>query len=353
MAKSQRPSFGDRSNEWKETVVARLLAEIDKADCGAVAIGLDMAAQEQKWGLSLITLDKTCSAGALQLLLPHRAAIEGFSRHCPMKPSTDYLQGILAGLLERNIPTALAVDVPLGWPASHSQFTKNWAAISGSHADVIPARDDFEYRKTDLSLRVELRKHDPGASLFAVGADKIASAAFVWARVRTHLSDLITACDVGFGSKPPDTIVLFETYPAAFVRLNYPEWIEYKTGENSGKRSDTNRSAKELRNGLEERLLDDYHLDVAKCRPHLDLACDSPPSDAFDGVLSALCAWDYLKFRSSGLPPVTMSTPQQLIDHEIDQNTRELIEKEGWILTRMPKSPVLGARTQKEAIDGT
>ena len=353
MAKNRDAGFKIESQKWKDSFVTRVLADIDQAKCSQVAIGLDMAAQEDNWGLALITLDDTCSSGALKLLLPHRATIEPFSAHCPMKPSTEYLQGLLAGLHERKIPTALAVDVPMGWPVSHAEFTKTWSALSGSHAESIPARDDFEYRKTDIILRGELRKKDPGASLFAVGADKIASAAFNWAKVRAYLSDLITGCDVGFGSKTTDPIVLFETYPTAFLRLNYPEWIEYKTGEKSTKRSSTNRSAEELRYGLVEKLLDDYQLDVTACRTHLDLACSSPRSDAFDGFLSALCAWDYLKIRSTGSPLSTMSTPQQLIENEIDQETREVIESEGWILIRMPTSPVLGTQTQKEVVNGS
>jgi len=346
MAKNRNAGFKSESQRWKDSLVARVLADIDRAKCSEVAIGLDMAAQEDFWGLALITLDESCSSGALKLLLPHRATIEPFSEHCPMKPSTECLQGILAGLHERKIPTAMAVDVPMGWPVPHADFTKTWSALSGSDAGSIPGRDHFEYRKTDLFLRVELQKKDSGASLFAVGADKIASAAFEWAKVRAQLSDLITSCDVGFGSKTTDPIVLFETYPAAFLRLNYPEWIKYKTGEKSNKRSNASLTAEKLRNGVRDKkvmrnelvkkLLDDYQLDVTTCRAHLDLACSSPRSDAFDGFLSALCAWDYLRFRKSGDSLFTMSIPKMLLSEPVNDATRQIIEKEGWILTRLP-----------------
>jgi hypothetical protein len=125
MARRRAPSFEECSCEWQENLIVRVFEAIDRGPCGAAAIGLDMAAHEDNWGLCLLTLDTDYRQGILLLLLPHRATLEGFSRHCPVKPSLTYLQDLLSGLRERKIATAFAVDVPLGWPELHGDFTND------------------------------------------------------------------------------------------------------------------------------------------------------------------------------------------------------------------------------------
>ncbi|MEZ6096897.1 MAG: DUF429 domain-containing protein [Pirellulaceae bacterium] len=334
MARRKKPSFEDSSRECQENLIVRIFEVIDQGPCGAAAIGLDMAAQEDNWGLCLLTLDADYRQGVLQLLLPHRAKLEGFSRHCPIKPSLTNLQDLLAGLRERKITTAFAVDVPLGWPELHGDFTNDWSAMTGAKTE-LPSRDDFEYRMTDLLMKERL-----GANLFAVGADKIASAAFQWAKARTELGSLIDTCDVGFGVSGDPLVTLFETYPAAFVRLNYGEWIKYKTADNTNETDESQTATELLRKPLLDRLLQDYAIDTSRCEAHVQLSCTSPRSDAFDGLLSALTAWDYLQWRRHADKSCTTTTPEAILGRKPNVQEIKQIETEGWILTRTTPLPI-------------
>ena len=179
-----------------------------------------------------------------------------------------------------------------------------------------------------------------GANLFAVGADKIASAAFQWANARTQLDGLIDACDVGFGVSGDPLVTLFETYPAAFVRLNYSEWIKYKTADNTIETDESQPATDLLRKPLLDRMLQDYAIDTSRCDDHLHLACTSPRSDAFDGFLSALTAWDYLRWRRYGVASHETTNPESLLGRTPNDDEIQRIQTEGWILTRM--SPMAG-----------
>lgn len=336
MAKSKKPSFEECSHDWQENLIVRVFEAIDQRQCAAAAIGLDMAAQEDDWGLCLLTLDADYRQGALRLLLPHRATIDGFSRHCPIKPSLTYLRDLLTGLRGRNITTALAVDAPLGWPELHGDFTNDWSAMTGATTE-LPSRDDFEYRLTDLHMKERL-----GANLFAVGADKIASAAFQWAKARTELGGLIDGCDVGFGVSGAQLVTLFETYPAAFVRLIYGEWIKYKAVDDTSEANESQPATVLLRKPLLDRILQDYAIDTSRCEVHLHLSCTSPRSDAFDGFLSALTAWDYLRWRRYGVASHETTSPRLLLGCSPDDEQENRIKRERWILTRMSQVETLG-----------
>ena len=180
-----------------------------------------------------------------------------------------------------------------------------------------------------------MRQYDSSASLFAVGADKIASAAFEWAKVRANISEIIGDCDLGLVNTSQCSVVLIETYPAGFVRLNYPDNIGYKTGDTSSNRTDFLMSAEEIRCRLVNKLLADYQLDVENCRTHIEQACSSPRSDAYDGFLSALTAWDYLRWRKYGSRSHSTTTPEMLLGHTPSTEQVEQIQTEGWILVRM------------------
>ncbi len=326
--------FTQAADEVKASLVSNLLKRLIQSKPSAVALGIDLAAKEDNWGLSLISLDESFSAGTLELLLPHRAEVPNFKKQCPIKPSSSILREILTGLRAIKVPTALAVDIPIGWPQNHGPFATRWSAESGLGNEELPSRNEFEYRQTDILLREKLK-----SSLFAIGADKIASAAFEWARVRMALSDLIDATDVGFGTNPDTAVVMFETYPAAFVRFNYSNWIEYKTGEASDNQNCDPKSSEDVRFELIEQLVVDYDLNLKPSKASLNLACTTPRSDAFDGLLCALCAWDYLCFRKDRKRPgidSQMSTPEALMNEPVDADTRARISKEGWIMTRMP-----------------
>ncbi len=338
MAKSKKPSFKDCSRDWQDSLIKRMFEKLDLEDCAAAAIGFDMAAKEDNWGLCVLTVDIKYENGKLQLLLPHHATVERYPKQFPIKPTLAHLRDLLAGLRERKIWTVLAVDVPLGWPGSHGDFTNDWSAMNGATTE-LPTRDEFEYRLADLRLKERL-----GANLFAVGADKIASAAFQWANVRTGLGSLIDACDVGFGTNGDPLITLFETYPAAFVRLNCPNWVKYKSGEKKSKKCPDPQSSAKLRCQLVDQISQDYSLDSSRCQSQLDQACLASRSDAFDGFLSALSAWDYLRWRRDGTESHTTTTPEALFGNPPTDKMRKRIEAEGWILTRMsPLKQIKGA----------
>jgi hypothetical protein len=332
MAKNKKPSFKDCPNNWRGTVIKQLFEKIELEQCAAAAIGLDMAAQQESWGLSLITIDKSYTKGNLHLIHPHHTAIEGSADHFAVAPSISYLRDMLSGLRSRNIITALAVDVPLGWPTWHGKFTNEWSATAAT-TETILGRDSFERRTTDLKLKGELK-----SNLLAVGADKIASAAYAWAIHRVQLADLIDGCDVGFGIKDAPLVTLFETYPAGYVRLNYRDSVKYKSGEKRSKKRPSPRSTASLRYALLDQIQKDYALCISRCESQIHQACSVSESDAFDGFLSALTAWDYLRWQKYGNESHATTIPKSLLEHEPTDDEIERIQTEGWILIR--KSPL-------------
>ena len=194
-------------------------------------------------------------------------------------------------------------------------------------------------RLIDIKLRELLRMTDRSASVFSVGADKIASAAFMFAHFRAGMSSGTLISDFGIGSVSSNAVRLFETYPAAYVRLNYPDFIQYKSGTGSDKQKDN--SAGKIRRAFIKKLRCNYSLVVeGRLQNHINQACSSSRSDAFDGLLSALSAWDYLRWRTSGDKFFEMTTPEQLLCRKLDSGVAadaeiiKQIETEGWILVR-------------------
>jgi hypothetical protein len=321
--------------------VRAIVAELTNGPTQAIAIGLDMAADERNWGLALLALRNNCSEAQLVSLDPHHAIVDGRRAPFRIRSSRQRLASFLEAFQAKQIPIALAVDVPFGWPRPHAAFTQAWSAESGCAPGLIPQRNDFEYRLTDLCLRTELRRSHPGAALFAVGADKIASAAFEWARVRSQLAGLDIACDFGLGDVHQSKTVMFETYPAAFVRFNYPGFIQYKSGTKSTRST-------EVRSNLLKQLLTDYPLVYPEHGGFLQQACAASRSDPFDGFLCALSAWDYLRWKGSGEKGVIMTTPARLLQPTPTPQQIATIKVEGWILVRMPpigsEAPALATR---------
>lgn len=335
MAKNKKPSSKDCPNDWRSRTITQLFEMVDQEPCGFAAVGLDMAAQDDNWGLSLITLDKSCVKGNLHLILPHFTAIEESAEHFVVPPSLPYLQDILAGLRSRNITTALAVDIPLGWPAWHGKFTNLWSATSATTEPLL-CRDEFERRITDHKFRKKT-----AANPLAVGADKIASAAYAWALHRVQLAELIDVCDVGFGIEGKPIVTLFETYPAGYVRLNYGNFVKYKSGEKKSRKCPLPRSTASIRYALLDQVQKDYSLRLTGCESQINQACSVSASDAFDGFLSALTAWDYLRWRRYGVASHETTTPGSLLGCIPDAEQESRIRREGWILTRMSQFETL------------
>jgi hypothetical protein len=328
MAKEKKTSSKGCPTDWQRKTIKELFEKVEKESCGFAAVGLDMAAQEDKWGLSLITLDKSCTKGNLHLILPHFTAIAGSAEHFVVSPSLSYLKALLSELRSRKITTALAVDIPLGWPAWHGKFTNSWSATSRTSQQLL-SRDEFERRITDHKLKEKTK-----ANLLAVGADKIASAAYAWAMHRVKLTELIDVCDVGVKVDGESLVTLFETYPAGYVRLNYGDFVKYKSGEKKTKKCPSPRSTASIRYALFDQLQKDYSLRLNGCESQINQACSVCASDAFDGFLSALTAWDYLRWRKYGVESHETTTPESLLERELTDEDIELINLEGWILIR-------------------
>ncbi|MEY4565324.1 MAG: hypothetical protein RLY14_294 [Planctomycetota bacterium] len=330
MAEKEKVKLKVCPDNWHDVVIETLFQAIKTERCFAAAIGLDMAAQQNNWGLSLITIDESYTKGHLRLLLPHLNSNDAPPEEFAVAPSYTYLKEILTRLRSLEIVTALAVDIPLGWPIWHGKFTDGWTAKAMAAPPAqLSKRDVFERRITDIELRKKIK-----SVLLAVGADKIGSAAYEWALCRDKLGMLIDACDVGFGLDGKPKVTLFETYPAGFVRLNFPEYVKYKSGERKTKKCPNPRSAKNIRRKLLNKVRQIYNFSDSGCESHIDQACKDSKSDAFDGFLSALTAWDYLRWQKYGDDSHATTTPKSLLRRNPTTDEINTIEKEGWILIR-------------------
>ena len=227
--KNKKSPFADVANDFEAALLTGVLPDIASRGAGFVAVGIDMAAQEGNWGLSVIVIDRELNGGSLRLLLPHRFDLDGFKKRHPIKPSAAFIAQLVNGLSDQQIPFAVAVDVPFGWPQEHLSFLEDSsAAPSPGKVIAIPSRYCFEYRLCDRAMMGLLKREGRSAAVLAVGADKIASAAFQWASQRLVMPGF-ERVDLGYEPQMMCRGVYFETYPSAFVRLNYPSFASYKT----------------------------------------------------------------------------------------------------------------------------
>jgi hypothetical protein len=136
--------------------------------------------------------------------------------------------------------------------------------------------------------------------------------------------------------------VFFETYPSAFVRLNYPQYANYKKLKEPGEESTPNESRKDqesrsrARVGLRDTLVKGYRIDITDCASSLSTACLTPASDAFDGFLSAIGAWDYLKWRAQQDGAPRMFSPKEILGAHGAAKEQVRLTKEGWCIVRLP-----------------
>ncbi len=233
-----RPLFDEVAKTVERGLREQALPGI--ASCGDTyaAVGIDMATQDSHWGLSVITMGDDMKCGTVRLILPYQAKVEGFDRRRKLEPARHILFELLLKLSANNFITAVAVDVPFGWPEYHWTFLQTWSALMACKPESTSplVLDKFKYRLCDRTLMACLGNHN---NIFAVGADKISSSAFEWASIRCS-DDWKTNWQVDLGlsddrKASKGDVVFFETYPSAFVRLNYPEWTGYKTGNDLSK----------------------------------------------------------------------------------------------------------------------
>jgi hypothetical protein len=177
--KRRKPLFTEIARDFEERLLGNLLPVIESSGHSFMAVGIDMAAQEDNWGFSIISINKTLNCGSLRLLLPHHFELDGFKKKHKIKPSSRVIAGLIEGLKKQSVRIAIAVDVPFGWPQEHSLFLQEWCAVPvPGYSASFPPRDCFEYRLCDREMRRLLESEGRSPVVLAVGADKIASAAF-------------------------------------------------------------------------------------------------------------------------------------------------------------------------------
>lgn len=340
----RKPLFPEAAKEFEGLVLTSVLPSIKSSGAKYVAVGIDMAAQEGNWGVSIITIDAKLRRGTLRLLLPHRFDLEGFKKKHPIKPSGAFIAQLVSGLAEHQITAAVAVDVPFGWPQEHWSFLEDLSAAPAPGKTFSPPpKCCFEYRLCDRAMMELLKREGRSAAVLAVGADKIASAAFQWATQRIGLPG-IDRVDVGYESQMVGWGVYFETYPSAFVRLNYPSFAGYKTlkeAKTEVEPANDHSIERHARHDLLDAIREEYQIDTAQCASAVEAACATSASDAFDGFLSAITAWDYLKWRTQPPGTIRMSSPTELLGPHKAATEKARIEKEGWFLVRLPMTVVV------------
>jgi hypothetical protein len=340
-SRGKKPRFTDAVREFEETLLNSVLPGITSDGAKYVAVGIDMAAQEGNWGISVLAIDAGLSSGSLRLLPPHRFDVGGFKKKHPIKPCGAFIARLVSGLADHRITAAVAVDVPFGWPEEHTTFLEKWSATPApGEAISPPPRCCFEYRLCDRSMMRLLKQEGRVATVLAVGPDKIASAAYQWATQRLGMPGY-ERVDVGYAAPGGGGVAYFETYPSAYVRLSYPSFAGYKTLKASGEGEDPAQdqpAERQARHDLLDSLRADYHIDTTHCASALEAACSTSASDAYDGFLSAITAWDYLKWRTRQAGTVRMSSPTELLGTRTAGTEKARIEREGWFLVRLTVS---------------
>lgn len=308
--------------------ILRLVEENIREADGPVVVGLDMAAQSDDWGLCVIALTSDLRSGRLAGLLP-QAKLNANGRRSPkllFRPDLPLVRRVLELVKSANRGGSLAVDTPFGWSAEQRRSLVGWSATDGwQGTGSLPTAAQFARRLCDLQLSEAYTTVRP----LAVGADLIALSSFAWAVARTDLAALLGVLDFGLDG-PVAGFATFETYPAAFVRL-----VAHEAGDYKGQPDIRTRLLDTLRSG--------YTFEIPDGGEHwLAWACAQKQSpNAYDALLSALTAWDHLRWRA-GHAGITLTTPEVLLGRAPTTIEVERIRREGWILVRTPPAPGAG-----------
>jgi len=162
--------------------IDNLLAEVDcvlRNHKGLVALGLDMAANPNNWGLAVMCIDQDFQRAKLPLLLP-QAKINKDSSVSPTllcRPDIELIRNLLQLVRGSEKVAALAVDVPFGWPVQHRRFVEHWSASIGWEcSELRPSRNSFERRWCDLALTEKY----PQIQTLSVGAETFERDDLMW-----------------------------------------------------------------------------------------------------------------------------------------------------------------------------
>lgn len=239
-------------------------------------IGIDCATQPKKTGLALGVWDGTAVTVQKATVGQNNQSIAA-SIHAWLPTTT---------------PVLLAIDAPLGWPASLGAALFNHCA-----GDVLtPDANTLFRRETDRFVQQTF-----GKTPLDVGADRIARTAHTALRILQELREL-TKQPIPLAWHPNEKAAIraIEVYPAATLTVlfagKWPPTYKGNNGENGRKQI------------------------LRKLQEHLDLPLDTSfvqqNDDVLDAVICLLCAADFLQGRT--ISPQNKTTAQ----------------KEGWIWIR-------------------
>ncbi len=167
---------------------------------------------------------------------------------------------LLLSLLDPKMPLLVAVDAPLGWPASFRKALGNHRA-----GDRIELDPQFDFaRETDRFVRETV-----GLKPLDVGADRIArtaaTALSLIAKLREGLDQALPLLATPKQSQQGGVI---EVYPAATLKQRKLPHRQYKKPEMSGIRWEIATAISEelsFKSGIESLIASDHCLDAALC----------------------------------------------------------------------------------------
>jgi predicted RNase H-like nuclease len=225
-----------------------------------IVIGIDCATDPKNVGLARADCDAgTCALTSVEL-----------------GRTKELLVRRIAGWLPASGPALLAVDAPLGWPASLGP-----ALVQHVAGEPVGENPNLLFRRgTDRFIKAEI-----GKTPLDVGADRIARTAQAALRLVADVRKL-TGHPIPLAWSPeiPDGPAAIEVYPAATLTAHGLRASGYK------KRRDEEQRA-EILQGLGERV---------EIEPKLRAQLTSS-ADALDAVVCVLAGSDFLRGRA--LPP--------------------------------------------------
>ena len=237
----------------------------------ATLIGIDCATQDVNTGVALAD----CADGVIVL----REVMVGSRERPTAAVVSDWLRRC-------DGPTLLALDAPLGWPASLAPTLITHRAGSRIESPM----DALFQRATDHFV---YKTH--GKRPLDVGADRIARTAHAALRMLGELRDRLGAPIPLLWGLPFDGIGAIEVYPAATLIAHGFRSEGYKKTEQADAREEI----------------------LSALKTRMKIACEDGPlkadADALDAGICVLAAADFLQGRA--VPPA-------------DQ---KLAEREGWI----------------------
>ena len=240
-------------------------------------IGIDCATQEARRGL------------AYGLLKDSKLTITDVAFCSSVNPS----QKIISNWLNRTRFTLLALDAPLGWPATMSQ---KLASHKAGNPLGLEDNNRIFLRETDFVIWEEFKKPlEVGASLIARTAtsalellENLRKSQNLDIPLAWEMDDISETCAI-------------EVYPAATLHALDIETSGYKKGE----------SAKTNRLRIIENLKKFY--EIAVPTPQIHQAANNP--DSLDAVVCVLAGADFLRGKCIPIP----------------DKLRDSARKEGWI----------------------